>query len=101
MSARHKTATGRTCQQKDVLTVKHHYQIDIFNAAIDFQLVELNNRFNEGVVELLILSSALEPKDGFKSFNIDNICTLAEKYYPDDFTAQERLSKNAVGTLQA
>ncbi|XP_058211520.1 uncharacterized protein LOC131323690 [Rhododendron vialii] len=90
MSARYKTATGRTCQQKDVLTIEHHYHIDIFNAAIDFQLAELNDRFNEGVVELLVLSSALEPKDGFKSFNVDHICTLVEKFYPDDFTNQER-----------
>ncbi|XP_058223189.1 uncharacterized protein LOC131332894 [Rhododendron vialii] len=90
MSTRYKTATGRTCQQKDVLTIEHHYLIDIFNAAIDFQLAELNDRFNEGVVELLVLSSALEPKDDFKSFNVDHICTLAEKFYPDDFTNQER-----------
>ncbi|XP_058192114.1 uncharacterized protein LOC131309510 [Rhododendron vialii] len=90
MSARYKTDTGRTCQQKDVLTVEPHYHIDIFNAVIDFQLAELNDRFNEGVVELLVLSSALEPKDDFKSFNVDYICTLAEKFYPDDFTNQER-----------
>ncbi|KAI8570480.1 hypothetical protein RHMOL_Rhmol01G0037300 [Rhododendron molle] len=49
MSARYKTATGRACQQKDVLTIEHHYHIDIFNAAIEIQLAELNDRFNEGV----------------------------------------------------
>ncbi|XP_058202792.1 uncharacterized protein LOC131317246 [Rhododendron vialii] len=90
MSARYKTATGRTCQQNNVLTVEHHCHIDIFNAVIDFQLAELNDRFNKGVVELLVLSSTLEPKDGFKSFNVDHICTLAEKFYPDDFTNQQR-----------
>ena len=40
-------------------------------------------------MELLILSSALEPKDGFKSLKIDKIYNLADKFYPDDFTKQE------------
>ncbi|KAL6503918.1 hypothetical protein OROGR_025841 [Orobanche gracilis] len=41
-------------------------------------------------VELLRLSSALDPRDGYKSFNIDNICELVEKFYPRDFTSQEK-----------
>jgi hypothetical protein len=36
-------------------------------------------------VELLVLSSALEPKDNFKSFKVDAIYKLAEKFYPEDF----------------
>ncbi|XP_075481088.1 uncharacterized protein LOC142521788 [Primulina tabacum] len=55
----------------------------------DFQLEELNSRFSDETVELLILCSALDPKDNFKWFNIDKICILAEKYYPEDFTEQE------------
>ena len=89
MDARYKEVTGRSCQQRDHITMDHHYRVDIFNAVIDFQLGELNNRFNEGAMELLILSSALEPKDGFKSLDIDKICTLAEKFYSGDFTNQE------------
>ncbi|XP_057506574.1 uncharacterized protein LOC130789789 [Actinidia eriantha] len=89
MDARYKEFTGRSYQQKDHITMEHYYRIDIFNAVIDFQLGELNNRFNEGAMELLILSSALEPRDGFKSLDIDKICTLAEKFYPSDFTNQE------------
>jgi hypothetical protein len=46
---------------------------------------ELNSRFNDGIMELLILSSALEPKDNFKSFKTDAIYKLAEKFYPEDF----------------
>jgi hypothetical protein len=40
-------------------------------------------------MELLVLSSALEPKDNFKSFKANAIYKLAEKYYPEDFNEQE------------
>ena len=89
MNACYKGATGRSCQQKDSITFEHYYRVGIFKAAIDFQVTELNSRFNDGAVELLMLSSALEPKDNFKLFNAGLIYSLAEKFYPGDFTAQE------------
>ncbi|KAI5322837.1 hypothetical protein L3X38_031909 [Prunus dulcis] len=89
MNAQYKVGTGRSCQQKDNITVEHLYRFDIFNDAIDFQLAELNSRFSEGAMELLILSSALDPSYSFKSFNIDKICSLAERFYPQDFTPKE------------
>jgi hypothetical protein len=46
--------------------VKHHYHFDIFNAIIDFQLQKLDNRFGEGAMELLTLSSALDLNDAYK-----------------------------------
>jgi hypothetical protein len=85
MNASHKKATGRSCQQQGSVTVYQHYHYDIFNLTIDFQVEELNSRFNDGIMELLILSSALEPKDNFKSFKTDAIYKLAEKFYPEDF----------------
>ncbi|XP_042415257.1 uncharacterized protein LOC122004433 [Zingiber officinale] len=88
MSACYKHSS-RSCQQKDVITVEHHFHYDIFNAAIDFQLEELNSRFSDETVELLMLSSALDPKDNFNRFNIDKICNLAKKYYPENFIEQE------------
>jgi len=72
--------------------MEHHYHFDIFNATIDFQLQELDNRFGEGALELLTLSSALDPNDAYKSFNIDDICRLAEKYYSLDFSEQEKIN---------
>ncbi|XP_075512752.1 uncharacterized protein LOC142548333 [Primulina tabacum] len=54
-----------------------------------FILIELNTRFNESSVELLSLSTALDPKNSFDSFNSDDICKLAKKFYPGDFTDQE------------
>ncbi|GAV67605.1 Dimer_Tnp_hAT domain-containing protein, partial [Cephalotus follicularis] len=64
---------------------------DIFVAAIDSQLQELNSKFDENMVEFLILSSALDPKDSFKSFSVDKICSLVSKFYPEDFTEQEQI----------
>lgn len=71
------------------ITIKHRYQVDLFNATIDFQLAELNSRFSEGTMEILILSSALDPRDAYKSVNIDQICTLADKFYPQDFLSMK------------
>ncbi|KAH9659990.1 TTF-type domain-containing protein [Citrus sinensis] len=66
--------------QNDYITVEHYYHYDIFNTVIDFQLMELNNRFTEQTLELLTLSSALNPIDAFKSFKIEDICSLAERF---------------------
>jgi hypothetical protein len=46
-------------------------------------LEELNSTFSDGIVELFVLSCALEPKDNFKSFKADVIYKLAEKFYPE------------------
>uniref|UniRef100_A0A2N9HM17 TTF-type domain-containing protein n=1 Tax=Fagus sylvatica TaxID=28930 RepID=A0A2N9HM17_FAGSY len=92
MNARYTKVRGRSRHEneEDLTTIEHHFRIDIFTVAIDFQLQELNTRFSEHTVELLNLSSALNPKNAYKSFNIDNICKLVEKFYPQDFTEQEK-----------
>ena len=89
MSAPHKHGTGCSCQQRDSITVEHHYRVEIFNAVIDFQMMELHTRFLEKTVELLCLSSALDPCHTFRSFHVDDICKLAQKFYPEDFTTSE------------
>ncbi|XP_073121087.1 uncharacterized protein [Henckelia pumila] len=81
MNPCYRSGTRRFCQQRDSITVGHHYHFDVFNVAIDFQVEELNNRFDDGVVELLRLNAALEPRDNFKLFNVDDIYNLAEKFY--------------------
>ena len=43
-------------------------------------------------MELLTLSSTLNPIDGFKLFDTDHICCFAEKFYPYDFTVNEILT---------
>ncbi|CAL8137279.1 unnamed protein product [Prunus armeniaca] len=89
MSSRYMMGTRRSCQQKDFITVEHYYRIDVFNDVIDCMLRELNDRFPEQTVELLILSSALDPHNSFKSFNIGHLCKLAEKFYPADFSPSD------------
>ncbi|XP_062147717.1 uncharacterized protein LOC133856675 [Alnus glutinosa] len=91
MNAHYSRARGRSRRQDEesLTTVEHHFRVDIFTAAIDFQLQELKNRFGEQAVELLTLSVALSPKDAYKSFKIDDICKLAEKFYPKDSTSKK------------
>ncbi|XP_025692769.1 uncharacterized protein [Arachis hypogaea] len=60
----------RSRRKKDIVTVEHHYRVDIFTSVIDFQLKELNSRFSEQATEFLILSTSLDPKDAFKLFSL-------------------------------
>ncbi|XP_021768819.1 uncharacterized protein LOC110733079 [Chenopodium quinoa] len=80
---------GPARHQQDRVTMNHFYRVEIFLGAIDKQLQELNCRFNDDALELLTLSSLLEPKDGFKNFDLEKVCLIAEKFYPMDFTEQE------------
>ncbi|XP_073066009.1 uncharacterized protein [Primulina eburnea] len=82
--------TKRSCQLKNNITVHDHYHFEIFNAVIDFQLMELNERFPESTMELLTLSNALSPVDGFRSFSPCDICSLVDKFYYHDFSQEER-----------
>jgi hypothetical protein len=68
--------------------MNHHYKVDVFIVAIDQQLVELNERFGVQTTELLTLCASLDPRH--ESFDMSKICTLAEKFYPADFSNQER-----------
>jgi hypothetical protein len=63
-------------------TVEHHYRYGVFIVAIDQQMQELNSRSSEQAIELLILYTSLDPKDSFSSFKIDDVCSLASKFYP-------------------
>ncbi|XP_004306312.1 PREDICTED: uncharacterized protein LOC101308704 [Fragaria vesca subsp. vesca] len=89
MSAPQRVGTGRSCQQNDDITIEHHYHFDIFNVVIDKQMMELDERFPEQPKELLTLTAALDFQYDFRSFKKDDICSLAEKFYPQDFTSVE------------
>ncbi|XP_059650785.1 uncharacterized protein LOC132296617 [Cornus florida] len=86
-----KKIKGQSRHPQENITLEHHYRIDIFYGTIDSQLQELNNRFSEKVMKLVTLSSVLDPRDGYKFFNVEDICTLVDKFYPQDFTDQERI----------
>ncbi|KMT02189.1 hypothetical protein BVRB_9g207040 [Beta vulgaris subsp. vulgaris] len=68
------------------ITLEHHYRVDFFIAATDSQLREINNRFDVQMIDLLSLSSALDPKDSYMSFDVDKICLLVSEHYPQNFS---------------
>ncbi|XP_075640501.1 uncharacterized protein LOC142612272 [Castanea sativa] len=80
---------GLTRYQQDDFTIEHHYRVDIFYAAIDSILQELNHWFSKHAVELLNLSSTLDPKEARESFRSIDILLLVSKFYPKDFTDQK------------
>ncbi|KAH9667247.1 TTF-type domain-containing protein [Citrus sinensis] len=92
MDAPYVARQGRARHQEDTFTVADHYRVNIFYVAIDCQLQELNSRFNEHAVDLLILSSTLDPRECRKSFRIGDIFQLVERFYPVDFTNAEKIN---------
>ena len=65
MNARYVARFGRSCHQQEDFRNEHYYKVDIFNAGIDSQLQELNHRFSEHAMELLTLSSTLDPQEAY------------------------------------
>ena len=90
MNARYVERWGWARNQQDNVTIEHHYRVNIFYATIDSQLQELNYRFNEDAMELLRLSSALEPWEALKSFRSSDLCLLEKNFYPQDFTDYDK-----------
>ncbi|XP_059285947.1 uncharacterized protein LOC132039491 [Lycium ferocissimum] len=78
------TNSGRSRRKVVDYTTLHHYRVDLFYKIIDWQLQELNERFNEVTSDLLNGVACLNPIDSFSSFDIKKIVRMAE-LYPDDF----------------
>ncbi|XP_015953224.1 uncharacterized protein LOC107477682 [Arachis duranensis] len=90
MNALHIPRRGRTRKIVDQISVEYHYRVNLFFAVIDTQLQELNGIFNDNMVELLTLSSTLDPRDNYKFFSVNKVCELVERFYSDDFSDQEK-----------
>ncbi|KAI5321850.1 hypothetical protein L3X38_030922 [Prunus dulcis] len=90
MNARYVARRGQARHQQDDFTIKHYYMIDMFYAAIESQLQELNSRFSDQTIELLILGLALDPREVNNSFRIDDICQLVDKFYPKTLKIRRR-----------
>ncbi|XP_062028376.1 uncharacterized protein LOC133744256 [Rosa rugosa] len=89
MSAPYKKST-RACEQN--ITNEHYYRVNTLNVVIDFQLAELDSRFTDNSLELLILSATFDPRDNFRSFKCEDVCNLALRFYPHDFTSYDMLA---------
>ncbi|XP_025664374.1 uncharacterized protein [Arachis hypogaea] len=90
LNAMHISRRGRTRKIVDQISVEHHYRVNLFLAVIDTQLQEINGRFNDNMVELLTLSSTLDPRENYKLFSVNKVCELVERFYPGNFTDQEK-----------
>ncbi|KAK8358121.1 hypothetical protein V6Z11_A05G463500 [Gossypium hirsutum] len=51
----------------------------------------MNSRFNDEVVELLVLSFALDPRDNHKAFCVEDICKFMNDFYLNNFMEQDKL----------
>ena len=78
-------------RKKTNITNMHHYKVNCFNAALDLQLQEFNDRFTEVNTELLTCMASLNHVGAFLGFDKSKLVKLA-KFYPDDFSFMECIS---------
>jgi hypothetical protein len=76
-------ARGTYARRRQKVTNMHFYNVEIFLAAIDAILTEMNHRFSEVSSELLVCMAALNPRNSFSSFLVDKLVRLAEIYAED------------------
>ena len=60
------------------MTNLYHYRVELFYTVIDMQLQELNNRFNEVNMKLLLYAASLNPCDSFAAFDKEKLICLAQ-----------------------
>ncbi|XP_021769732.1 uncharacterized protein LOC110733972 [Chenopodium quinoa] len=77
---------GRSRCFVEEATNQHHFRVGIFLRVIDLLLQELDDRFNERNMEILICMACLSPKDNFSSFDKDKVLKLSS-FYPEEFSS--------------
>jgi hypothetical protein len=81
-------ARGTSTRRKQKVTNKHFYHVEVFLAAIDAILSEMNHRFGEVSSELLVCMACLNPRNSFSNFDVDKLVRLAE-IYAEDFDVSD------------
>jgi hypothetical protein len=81
----------RSCHNKNLITIKHHYYNDKFTVIIDQQLQELNNISSEQTTELFMWSATLDSKNTYKLFSVEDICRFVDKFYLENFSDQKKI----------
>ena len=76
-------ARGTSARRRQKMTNMHFYHVEIFLAAIDAILCEMNHRFSEVSSELLVCMASLNPRNSFSNFDVDKLVRLAEIYAQD------------------
>ncbi|RXH73167.1 hypothetical protein DVH24_012851 [Malus domestica] len=69
----------------------HHYHVELFDAIVDKQFVELNSRFDEVNIELLLCLETLSPDDSFLAFDEQKLICFSQ-FYPNEFTTCQLLA---------
>ncbi|XP_075095473.1 uncharacterized protein LOC107785324 [Nicotiana tabacum] len=83
-----KYGLGKSKRKSSTVTYSHHLNVEVFCAAIDLQLSELNNRFSEVNTDLLLGMASLSPDDSFENYDKNKIMKLAT-YYQNEFIASK------------
>ncbi|XP_031378142.1 zinc finger MYM-type protein 1 [Punica granatum] len=78
-------APRRSRRKGEALTNLSYFRCELFNSVIDWQLQELNSRFNEVYTNLLLCVACLSPNDSFASFDKSKLIQLA-RFYPSEFS---------------
>ncbi|XP_059289856.1 uncharacterized protein LOC132043367, partial [Lycium ferocissimum] len=78
-------ALGKSKRKISSVKYSHHLRVEVFNTAIDLQLAELNNHFDEVNTDLLLGMASLSPDNSFANYDKERIMKLAT-YYRDEFS---------------
>ncbi|KAM7470081.1 hypothetical protein LguiA_008264 [Lonicera macranthoides] len=76
---------GRSRRNAEEKTNLHYYRVELFYAAIDLQLQELNDRFDKLNTELLLCMACFDPTNSFYHFQLKKLLRFAN-FYPNDFS---------------
>ncbi|XP_062178741.1 uncharacterized protein LOC133883429 [Phragmites australis] len=79
---------GRSSRFYPEQTIDDHYRREVYLDVIDKIRQELDNRFDEVNMELLLCMSALNPFNSFASYDAHKILRLA-KFYPKDISSMD------------
>ena len=81
-------AHGRSQRYYEIQTNDDRYRREVFLGVLDQIMQELDNRFDEINMELLICMSALNPTNSFASYDAQKVMRLAQ-FYPNDISSVE------------
>ncbi|CAM8954214.1 unnamed protein product [Rhodiola kirilowii] len=76
------------------ITNEHYFRVNVFYAVIDSQMAELDNKFTESSIEILVLSASFHPRNNFQAFKVEDVLLLASKFYPSDFSEHDMVALN-------
>ena len=81
-------AHGRSHPYYERQTNDDRYRREVFLGVLDQIIQELDNRFDEVNMDLLICMAALNPSNSFASYDAQKVMRLAQ-FYPNDISSVE------------